>query len=404
MLRAALAAITCAGLLCAQSSTTADSDGTPAASSTATAEAARPPVRPQVTPARPIFLTGVVMTDDGSALPRNVMIESACGPVKRTMAHAAENGTFAFRWTTVASSFGDASQMTRTSGNGAASLTGSRSGSRGLDPLANCELFAESASYSSSHASLYNRAGQDNFDVGAIVIHHMEGGEGHAVSILSLRAPKDAKKSYAKAMSLAGEKRTAEALANFETALRLYPKYPDAWLGAGKAQWELGRPEDARAAFENARELDDKLVGPWQELGYLACAQSNWEDALRYLEQAVRLDPVGFAAPWYSEAIANYNLGRYEPAERSVRTELQLDHGKNPQGMYLLGLVLIAREDFRGGAEALESYLAAAPSSPDAATARRELGRLPFPRVAPADPDAEMAKKQLPRAEGLASK
>jgi hypothetical protein len=65
-----------------------------------------------------------------------------------------------------------------------------------------------------------------------------------------------------------------------------------------------------------------------------------------------------------------------------VRSELRLDHGKNPQGIYLLGLVLIAREDFAAGAKALESYLAVAPSSPDAPAARRALARLQQPRGA----------------------
>jgi tetratricopeptide (TPR) repeat protein len=379
MMRGALAILACAGLACAQSSTTAEGDGT-VSSSTAPDASRLPGRQPQPIQTPAIFFSGAVITDDGSDLPRNVTIQSMCGPVKRAMAHAADNGTFGFRWTPVSSSFGDASQMARTNGNGSASITGSRSGSRGLDPLANCELFAESAGYSSSRVSLYNRAGQQNFDVGGIVIHRIAEGEGHAVSILSLRAPKDAKRNYAKAMSLAAEKRPAEALAAFETALKLYPQYADAWVGAGKAQWELGRPQDARSAFEKALELDNKLAGPWQELGYLACAQSKWEDALRYLGQAVRLDPVGSAAAWYFEAIANYNLGRYEAAERGVRAELRLDHGKNPQGIYLLGLVLIARRDFEGGAKALESYLSAAPTSPDAPAARRELNRV-LPKI-----------------------
>jgi Tfp pilus assembly protein PilF len=375
MLRGVLAAIVCAALLCAQSSSTAGGNGTP--STSGASETPRPPGgEPRAILTPPIFITGVVMTDDGSSLPRNIAIQSICGPVKRSMTHAADNGTFAFRWMAVASSFGDASQVARTSGNGAASLTGSRSGSRGLDPLANCELLAETPGYSSIRASLYNRAGQQNFDIGAIVIHRAVESDGHAVSILALQAPKSARKSYAKAMSLAAEKRTAAALANFQMALKLYPKYADAWLGAGKAQWELGHPEDARSAFEKALELDDRLVDPWRELGYLACAQSKWEDALRYLEQAVRLDPIGSAAPWHFEAIANYNLGRYEAAERGVRTELRLDRGKNPQGLYLLGLVLAAREDFPGAAKALESYLAVASLSADAPAARRELGRV----------------------------
>jgi tetratricopeptide (TPR) repeat protein len=176
-------------------------------------------------------------------------------------------------------------------------------------------------------------------------------------------------------MRLAAE-RPADALASFGKALSLYPKYADAWLHAGKAQWALGRVEDARADFRKAMDLDNRLVGPWQELGYLACAESKWEDALHYLDQALRLDPVGAATPWYFSAIANYNLGRYDAAERGVRTDLRLDHGKNPQGIYLLGLVLIAREDFKAGAEALQSYLTIAPAAPDAAAARRELSRL----------------------------
>ncbi|HVY92841.1 MAG TPA: tetratricopeptide repeat protein [Bryobacteraceae bacterium] len=378
MLRGALAAFACAGLLCAQtSSVTTDASGTPLASSPAASDTPRPLGQPQNGTALPpvVFLSGTVMTDDGSTLPRGVTIQSVCGPVRRAMAHVADNGSFAFRWTTMSSSFGDASQVVRTSGNGSASLTGSRSGSRGLDPLANCELFAEVAGYSSSRASLYNREGQSAFDVGAIVIHRIAESDGRSVSILSLEAPKDARKEFEKGMRLAGE-RPADALASFEKALSLYPKYADAWLNAGKAQWILGRVEDARADFRKAMELDNRLVGPWQELGYLACAESKWEDALHYLDQAVRLDPVGAATPWYFSAIANYNLGRYDAAERGVRTELRLDHGKNPQGIYLLGLVLIALEDFKAGAEALHSYLAIAPAAPDAAAARRELSKL----------------------------
>ncbi|HVW09623.1 MAG TPA: tetratricopeptide repeat protein [Bryobacteraceae bacterium] len=375
MLRSALAAVLFAGLLGAQTSTvTTDANGTPVT----TPDPTRPPGQPQNGIATPpvAFLSGTVMTDDGSALPPNVTIQSVCGPVKRAMAHAADNGSFAFRWTTMATSFGDASQMVRSSGNGSASLTGSRSGSRGLDPLENCELFADTPGYSSSRASLYNRAGESAFDVGAIVIHRIAQSDGRTVSILSLRAPKQARKDFGKGMSLAAENRPTEAVASFEKALSLYPKYADAWLNEGKAQWALKRVEDARADFQRAMDLDDKLVGPWQELGFLSCAESKWEEALRYLDRAVRLDPVGAASPWYFSAIANYNLGRYDEAERGVRAELRLDHGKNPQGVYLLGLVLIARQDFKGGAEALESYLSLAPSAPDAPAARRELGRL----------------------------
>lgn len=315
--------------------------------------------------------------DDGSPLPGSVNIQSICGPLRRTMAHASGEGGFSFQWANTTSAFGDASQNGRIpSAGGAASLTGSRNGSRGLDPLSNCDLLADYPGYSSSKVSLYNRAGQDNFDVGVIVLHQIAAGEGHTVSVLALQAPKDAKKSYEKGESLAAANKPAEALASFETAVTIYPQYADAWLGIGKIQWQMGQRDDAGAAFTKAMSLDSQMVGPWQELGFLACDESKWEDAVRYLDQAVKLDPMNSAIPWYFNALANYNLGRYEQAERSVRAELKLDRGTNPHADFLLGLVLIARQDPEGGAEALRNYIAAAPASPDVATAKKELSRL----------------------------
>jgi tetratricopeptide (TPR) repeat protein len=317
------------------------------------------------------------MMDDGSPLPGNVNILSICGPLRRTMDHTGPDGGFAFEWTTTAHSYGDASQMVRTpGGSGGASLTGARNGSRGLDPLENCDLLAESAGYSSSRVSLYDRAGQNNYDVGVIVLHRITGGEGHTVSMLSLKAPKDARKSFEKGTSLAAANKPAEAATSFETAVRLYPKYADAWLGLGKIQWQLAQKDAARASFLKSMELDNSLVGPWQELGYLACDDAKWEDAVRYLDQAVHLDPMDSAGAWYFNALANYNLGRFDRAERSVRAVLKLDSGRIPQADYLLALVLIARQDLAGGAAALRTYIASAPKSADAETAKRELSRL----------------------------
>jgi Flp pilus assembly protein TadD len=123
-------------------------------------------------------------------------------------------------------------------------------------------------------------------------------------------------------------------------------------------------------------ELDNKLVGSWQELGFLACDDERWEDAVRYLDHAVILDPMDSPIVWYFSGLAYYNLGRLDQAERSVRAELKLDHGENPRANFLLGLVLIARKDPEGGAQALRSFIAAAPTSPDVASARKELSRL----------------------------
>ncbi len=136
----------------------------------------------------------------------------------------------------------------------------------------------------------------------------------------------------------------------------------------------LGTKDAAQESFQKAMDLDDKLVGPWQELGYMAFDRSKWEDAARYLDKAVLLDPVTSPMAWYFSAVANYNLGRFEQAERSIRTELKLD--KSPRAQYVLGLVLIARKDYKGGADALRIYLASSPKSEEADIARKQLSRI----------------------------
>ena len=141
------------------------------------------------------------------------------------------------------------------------------------------------------------------------------------------------------------------------------------------AETQLGAPETARTDFQKAMDLDDKLAGPWQELGFIASDQQKWEEAVRYLDHAVRLDPIGSPKTWYFSAIANYNLGKFDLAERSVRAELKLEP-KNPHGTYLLGMVLIARKDLQGGMELLRTYLASAPQSAEADSARKQLARV----------------------------
>jgi tetratricopeptide (TPR) repeat protein len=277
--------------------------------------------------------------------------------------------------------FEDASESARNSGSGSGlsgsgntSGSGGGSGLRTADPLADCDLRADASGFTSSKVSLYEHRGLYNFDVGAIVLHRITGDEGRVVSLLALKAPKDAKKNFDKGTALVRANKLTDAAASFQKSVTGYPQYADAWLSLGRVQVRLGSKDAARESFQKAMDLDDKLVGPWQELGYMAFDQSKWEDAARYLDKAVRLDPMSSPMAWYFSAVADYNLGRFEQAERSVRAELKLEN--NPRAEYVLGLVLIARKDYNGGADALRTYLASSPKSEEADIARKQLIRI----------------------------
>jgi tetratricopeptide (TPR) repeat protein len=331
-------------------------------------------------PTRPIFISGTVVIDDGSPMPGSVNIQSICSASQRTVAHTTPRGDFSFQWADKAASvFADASDSARISGfGGSGSGAGANSATSGrtADPLADCDLRAELPGFTSSRVSLYNHTMDNNIDIGAIVLHRITGDEGTVVSMLSLKAPKDAKKSYEKGTEQVHAKKLKDAQDDFRKAVASYPQYADAWLSLGRVDAQLGSRDEARTDFRKAMDLDVKLVGPWQELGYMSSDEAKWEDAVRYLDQAVKLDPVSSPMAWYFSAMANYNLGHYEAAERSLRAEMKIDRGTNPRSKYLLGLVLIARKDLAGGAEALRSYIASSPNSQEVDTARQQLVRV----------------------------
>jgi len=337
------------------------------------------PTTPVAPPPRPIIIMGTVIVDDGSPLPGSVNIQTICSSQQRTVAHTSGSGDFSFTWGDRNNGIvADASDNPRFVGFGSTSSGSgtSATGGRVVDPLVDCDIRAELSGYTSSTISLFNHEHSETFDIGAIILHRLTGDEGTLVSMLSLKAPKDAKKSFDKGTDQVKSKKLTEAAASFRKAVDSYPQYADAWLSLGRVETQLGSRDSAQADFQKAMDLDNKLVGPWQELGYIASDQSKWEDAARYLDQAVRLDPTDSPMAWYFSAMADYNLGRFAAAERSIRAEIKLDHGANPHAQYLLGLVLIANKDLAGGANALRTYIASTPNGNDAEMAKRQLTRV----------------------------
>jgi len=113
------------------------------------------------------------------------------------------------------------------------------------------------------------------------------------------------------------------------------------------------------------------------ELGILAAKDANWQESGKYLDRAVELDPVDFPQAWYADAVANYNLEKYDAAEKSARAAVKLDpRHVNPRSCYLLGLVLTEKHDYTGAAAEVAAYIKLAPNAPDLAQAKDRLTEL----------------------------
>jgi tetratricopeptide (TPR) repeat protein len=336
--------------------------------------------------ARPIYISGKVAIEDGSPMSPNYAIERICGGISKTVAYTDSNGRFNFQWggdrSTAVTDASDAGSG-RTGSNAGFGSSQSAGGGNTLaaDPfgnrMMNCELRASVAGFTSDTVNLVNRKNADNPDVGTIFLHRLAGVEGSSISVTSMLAPKDAKKAYEHGLQSLLKNKPNDAAKDFEKAVAIYPKYAEAWVSLGKLRLEQQSIEPARAALAKAIESDPKLVAPYIELGLLAAKDANWPESGKYLDRAVELDPVDFPQAWYADAVANYNLRRYDAAEKSAREAVKLDpRHANPRSGYLLGLVLAEKKDYAGATAELTAYVRLAPNAPDVAQVKDQLGQL----------------------------
>ena len=132
----------------------------------------------------------------------------------------------------------------------------------------------------------------------------------------------------AEADMLAGEaydelKNDAEALAEFQAAVKADPKTPDVYFGYGYLLWKALKFDEAEKAFRSELANNPEHSLALAYLGDTEIRLNHSEEAMPYLERAVRLQP--------SIAIAHVDLGaiyegkgRKDDAARELKTAEKL--------------------------------------------------------------------------------
>lgn len=352
---------------------------------------------PQMDMPRPVFLSGKVVTDDGTPPPDPAVIELLCGGGQpKPQGYTNSKGQFSFQLGQNQALFADASQGNMNDGFGpsfgrtSSSMPGSIGGSRGISErdLMGCELRAALPGYLSTVVQLSGRRNLDNPDVGTILLKRLGNVEGFTYSMTTANAPKDARKAYEKAMNQAKKNKLPDAEVNLKKAVGSYPKYSVAWLDLGRVLEAQKKLDEAKEAYLKAAEADPKFVNPQLQLMGLAGKAANWPDVLSFSEKVIRLNPVNFPQAWFYNSVANYNLGKREEAEKSAREALKLDpNHRIPKVSHLLGIILAEKRDYPSALEHFKGYLTASPNAPDAATVKQQVSELEkIVSAAPAPP------------------
>jgi tetratricopeptide (TPR) repeat protein len=248
-----------------------------------------------------------------------------------------------------------------------------------------CELRATLAGFRSDVVSLSGRRAMDNPDLGTIILHRMANVEGFTYSGTSAYAPKDAKKAYDKGREAVKKNKTADAERELQKAVDIYPKYAAAWYELGMVYQGQKKLDDARKAYAESLKADGKFVSPYAQLARLAAIDQNWEQTVEYSDKVLKLNPYLSSEVYFFGAVANLNLKNLDRAEEEAREGLKMDkQNRNPRMNQVLGVVLAQKQDFKGAAESMKSYLRLSPNAPDTDNVKRQLQEIEK-QIAPAE-------------------
>jgi tetratricopeptide (TPR) repeat protein len=309
-----------------------------------------------------IVLIGKVLIEGGAAPDTSVKIERVCGAAPRAEGFTDAHGNFSIVLGQDQSGIPDASE------------TSSRGSST---QLAGCDLRAVLAGYRSGTISLSGVRYGDNPNVGTIFLHRLSNVSGLTTSATSSLAPKEARKSYKKALNAIQKNKLDEAQAALEYAVALYPKYAAAWFELGRLYERRGTLDQARDAYAQSIAADSRYVNPYQRLYLIAFREGKWQEAADTSDRVLRMNPFDFPDAYYFNAVANLRLNRLDAAEKSAREAVKLDTAhQDARSYYALGYILARRRNYPEAAENWKTYLAMVPPGKLSDQVRQQLGEM----------------------------
>jgi hypothetical protein len=281
-------------------------------------------------PARPVFLSGKVIMEDGTPPPDSVRIEKICSGNPRPQGYTDSKGRFSFQLDGGMDVMADASDASfaRPGSNpamGGMDASGRTGNSTRRTSLNGCDLRASLAGFRSDSVNLSFHDSLDNPNVGTIVLHRIGNVEGTTISMTSLNAPKDAQKAFQKGRDALKKQKTAEAEKEFQKAVGEYPKYAAAWYELGRVQVAMNQPAEAEKSFQNSIAADSKMVTPYLELTLLFAKAKDWDKMLETSNRAIKLNPMDFPVAYFYNSVANLNLQNIDAAEKSALEAQKLD-------------------------------------------------------------------------------
>jgi tetratricopeptide (TPR) repeat protein len=171
-----------------------------------------------------------------------------------------------------------------------------------------------------------------------------------------------------------GPDAAATALRTVATAVQQQPGYAEALLFQGKLLQELGRTNEAEAAYSASIRANGDIAETYFRRGMIEVQSGRYDGAVRDFRQATRLQE-NFPEANYWLGRAYYAQGRNEQARDAFQRAVALN-GNYVEALFYMGLV---SEDLGRTAEAVSAYqtvIALDPGGELAGRARAQIAKL----------------------------
>jgi Tfp pilus assembly protein PilF len=87
------------------------------------------------------------------------------------------------------------------------------------------------------------------------------------------------------------QKKYDEAIAKYQKAIELDPKYADAYNGWGTVLGDQKKPDEAIAKYQKAIELNPKIAFAYNNWGIVLREEGKYDEAIAKYQKAIELDP-----------------------------------------------------------------------------------------------------------------
>jgi len=194
---------------------------------------------------------------------------------------------------------------------------------------------------------------------------------GEAISAHQLTVPAKAREAYGKGMTLVDSKKDyAGAIVQFESAVRDYPSYYEAYAEMGVTHYHMG---DAAAAEEDLRKSIELSSGKYSyavvDLAELMNNTGRFADAEPVARQAIGADGSS-SRGYYELARAEWGLKRPADAEGNAAKsrDLKPDY---PLVYLMLTNIHLALKNYSSALQDIDAYLKLDPGSPTSEQVRK---------------------------------